>query len=590
MDPRRVGRYRITARLGAGGMGRVYLGSSASGRLVAVKVVRPELADTPGFRQRFAREVEKAQQVTGFFTAAVVDADPDAATPWLATAYVPGMSLDRAIEAHGPWNVEAVRALGAGVAEALEAIHMKGLVHRDLKPANVLIAADGPRVVDFGIAVAAEDTALTPTGLIVGTPGFMAPEQLKGDPITPAADVFALGALLTYAATGNGPFGTGPAQALNFRIAYEEPALTGVSVPNLEIIKHCLAKDPTHRPTVAELVEELAPAVTEDGRVPTEIALVRAAWLPEHVARALPATTSTLTTLSNGSSSQSPAAQQAPLSSPAPATPPRAVGAAPDAPRPRPGWRVTVSLWTAATALTLSSITPFHAEEFVWDDVDQGWLLLLAGFLSLVATACLVPSLRGASPSSGHRRSLLYAASTVFTTEVFVGFVIGRAYDETGQALGPGGLLYAVGCASSIYCAVAQRRLQAPHVNLRRLMPLLVAASAVLLTIFLPFAGGRLPDNFAPVGLQEKEFISVAGLAGLIVCVALLYMIQRAPYASVPYWAGGLYLLVTIALIAVLAFWRFELDREGPGMWTLAIGCVGLVYGAFQLPAREQTA
>ncbi|MFE2249609.1 serine/threonine-protein kinase [Streptomyces lavendulae] len=240
-DPRQVGRYRITGRLGAGGMGQVFLGHSPSGRLVAVKVVRPELAQDPGFRRRFAREVAAARRVTGFFTAALVDADPDSPVPWLATAYVPGMALDEAVAAHGPWPVESVRVLGAGLAEALEAIHAAGLVHRDLKPSNVLIAPDGPRVVDFGISVALEATALTRTGMIVGTPGFMAPEQLTGKPVTPATDVFALGAVLTHAATGIGPFGTGSAQMLNFRIAYEEPDLGRLPSQGLEIIARCLA-------------------------------------------------------------------------------------------------------------------------------------------------------------------------------------------------------------------------------------------------------------------------------------------------------------------------------------------------------------
>lgn len=289
-DPRRVGRYRISALLGAGGMGRVFLGRSPSGRLVAVKVVRPELAEDPGFRRRFAQEVASARKVTGFFTAAVVDADPDGSPPWLATAYVPGMALDQAVAAHGPWPVESVRALGAGLAEALEAIHAAGLVHRDLKPSNVLIAPDGPRVVDFGISLATESTALTRAGTILGTPGFMAPEQLTDGSVTPATDVFAFGAVLTYAATGTGPFGTGSAQSLNFRIAYEEPRLGQLPGPGLEIIARCLAKEAADRPSVDELIEELAQLSDPAGYTPTEIVTETPAWLPDQVARALPAT------------------------------------------------------------------------------------------------------------------------------------------------------------------------------------------------------------------------------------------------------------------------------------------------------------
>ncbi|MEV4445347.1 serine/threonine-protein kinase [Streptomyces mirabilis] len=224
-DPRQVGRYRIVARLGEGGMGRVYLGRSPGGRAVAVKVVRPELADDGDFRRRFAREVAAARRVNGVFTAGVVDADPDGSPAWLATAYVPGVPLGDAVAAHGPWPEGPVLALGAGLAEALEAIHAAEVVHRDLKPSNILLAPDGPRVIDFGISVTGEASALTRTGVVVGTPGFMSPEQLTGKPVGPASDVFSLGAVLAFTATGAGPFGTGSAHALSFRVVYEEPDL-----------------------------------------------------------------------------------------------------------------------------------------------------------------------------------------------------------------------------------------------------------------------------------------------------------------------------------------------------------------------------
>ncbi|WP_240450491.1 serine/threonine-protein kinase [Streptomyces sp. 11-1-2] len=178
-DPERVGRYRIVARLGRGGMGRVYLGRSPGGRAVAVKVVRPELAEDPDFRRRFDREVKAARRVTGFFTAAVVDAEPEAMPPWLATEYVPGMSLDAAVDAHGAWPEPSALALGAALAEALEAVHGADVVHRDLKPSNVLLAANGPRLIDFGISLAAEATKLTETGATIGTPGFMSPSNWR---------------------------------------------------------------------------------------------------------------------------------------------------------------------------------------------------------------------------------------------------------------------------------------------------------------------------------------------------------------------------------------------------------------------------
>ncbi|MFI1522869.1 serine/threonine-protein kinase [Kitasatospora cineracea] len=343
-DPRQVGRYRIIKLLGSGGMGRVYLGQSPSGRLVAVKIVRAELAEDQGFRRRFAREVAAARKVTGFFTAAVVDADTDSTMPWLATAYIPGLPLDQAVATFGPWPVESVRALGAGLAEALEAIHAAGLIHRDLKPSNVLIAQDGPRVVDFGISVAAEATALTRTGMVIGTPGFMAPEQLTGGRVTPATDVFALGAVLAYAATTVGPFGTGSAQALNFRIAYEEPDLSRLPPQGLEIIARCLAKNPDQRPSASLVLEELAPAHSEQRR-PVEMATRTTAWMPPPVARALQSAEHAVAV---------PADRPEPLPDP-PSD--QAVAPTPSAPSPVFG-RPVLPFWTAITALVLGTVLP----------------------------------------------------------------------------------------------------------------------------------------------------------------------------------------------------------------------------------------
>jgi outer membrane protein assembly factor BamB/serine/threonine protein kinase len=284
-DPRRVGRYRIVARLGAGGMGQVYLGRSPGGRAVAVKVVRPELAQDPDFRRRFAREVAAARRVNGVFTAGVVDADAEGTPAWLATSYVPGMSLGEAVSAHGRWPAEPVRALGAALAEALEAIHGAGVIHRDLKPSNVLLAADGPRVIDFGISVVGGASALTSTGMVVGTPGFMAPEQVVGGPVGPACDVFALGAVLAYTATGTPPYGTGPAHAVNFRAVYEEPDLTAVPPVLRDLVESCLAKEAALRPCLPELLEQLTDV---DGDDPvTALSLADTNWLPAPVARNL---------------------------------------------------------------------------------------------------------------------------------------------------------------------------------------------------------------------------------------------------------------------------------------------------------------
>ncbi|QNP64987.1 ABC transporter substrate-binding protein [Streptomyces genisteinicus] len=286
-DPRQVGRYRILARLGAGGMGRVYLGRSTSGRMVAVKVVRDELAGEPDFQRRFAREVEAARRVTGFFTAAVVDADPAGSPAWLATAYVPGLPLEEAVRVHGAWPRASLLVLGAGLVEALEAIHAAGLIHRDLKPSNVLLAADGPRVIDFGISIVTEASALTQTGMVIGTPGFMSPEQVMGQSVGPASDVFALGAVLAFAGTGTSPFGTGAAHSVNFRAVYQDPELRGLP-PETEFIRRCLEKDPAQRPTLPELLAEFGRLLGDTGAHTLAGGLPEAMnWLPPAIASAV---------------------------------------------------------------------------------------------------------------------------------------------------------------------------------------------------------------------------------------------------------------------------------------------------------------
>ncbi|MFB4317589.1 serine/threonine-protein kinase [Actinomadura sp. 21ATH] len=261
-DPARVGAYRLVARLGSGGMGRVFLGVSPAGRSVAVKVVHAALAGDAGFRARFRREVAAARAVSGAFTAPVIDADPEAAAPWLVTAYLPGLSLQEAVGGYGPLAPGAVRVLGAGLAEALLAVHRAGVVHRDLKPSNVLLTREGPRVIDFGIARAAEASAVTRTGMTVGSPGYMAPEQAEGKETGPAGDVFALGAVLTFAATGAGPFGRGEAHELTYRIVHEPPSLDAVPDAELrELVAACLDKDARRRPAPEEVLERLAAAM-----------------------------------------------------------------------------------------------------------------------------------------------------------------------------------------------------------------------------------------------------------------------------------------------------------------------------------------
>lgn len=256
-DPRKVGPYWLLGRLGSGGMGWVFLGRSPGGRYVAVKVVRAELAGQADFRIRFAREVASARTVSGLFTAPVVDADLDAPMPWLVTAYVPGPSLADAVARYGPLPVPSVLALAAGLAEGLAAIHAAGIVHRDLKPSNVLLAGDGPRVIDFGISRAAEESPLTGTGLVVGSPGFMSPEQAQGSAVGPPSDVFSLGAVLTFAATGEGPFGTGSTATLLYRVVFTAPAVGSVPAGLRPLVERCLAKDSRQRPSTGQLLAEL---------------------------------------------------------------------------------------------------------------------------------------------------------------------------------------------------------------------------------------------------------------------------------------------------------------------------------------------
>jgi serine/threonine protein kinase len=278
----RIGRYRLLRTLGSGGMGRVCLARSEGGRTVAVKLIKPELAAEPEFRERFRLEVEAARRVSDRWTAPVLDADTEAETPWVATGYIAGPSLEHIVSprGHGPLPVLSVRTLAYGLGCALLDIHGAGLVHRDLKPSNVLITIDGPRVIDFGIARALDavpGSTLTSSGMLVGSPGFMAPEQIRDEPVGPAADVFCMGAVLAYAATGQTPFGgggSGGVHAVMFRIAQEEPDLTGIEEPMRGLIADCLAKDPAARPAPEEVVARVQPVATGTSSPP---------WLPAQI-------------------------------------------------------------------------------------------------------------------------------------------------------------------------------------------------------------------------------------------------------------------------------------------------------------------
>ncbi|MEV7370459.1 serine/threonine-protein kinase [Streptomyces sp. NPDC090301] len=252
-DPRIVGSFRLHRRLGAGGMGVVYLGSDRRGQRVALKVIRPDLAEDQEFRSRFAREVSAARRIRGGCTARLVAADLEAERPWFATQYVPGPSLHDRVAEEGSLRAADVASIGAALSEGLVAVHEAGVVHRDLKPSNILLSPKGPRIIDFGIAWATGASTLTHVGTAVGSPGFLAPEQVRGAAVTPATDVFSLGATLAYAAMADSPFGHGSSEVMLYRVVHEEPQLHGVPDALAPLIRACLAKDPEDRPSTLQL-------------------------------------------------------------------------------------------------------------------------------------------------------------------------------------------------------------------------------------------------------------------------------------------------------------------------------------------------
>ncbi|THA66612.1 serine/threonine protein kinase [Streptomyces sp. A0958] len=252
-DPRVVGSFRLHRRLGAGGMGVVYLGSDRRGQRVALKVIRPDLAEDQEFRSRFAREVSAARRIRGGCTARLVAADLEADRPWFATQYVPGPSLHDKVAEEGPLSAAEVASIGAALSEGLVAVHEAGVVHRDLKPSNILLSPKGPRIIDFGIAWATGASTLTHVGTAVGSPGFLAPEQVRGAAVTPATDVFSLGATLAYAAMADSPFGHGSSEVMLYRVVHEEPQLFDVHDALAPLLSACLAKDPEERPSTLQL-------------------------------------------------------------------------------------------------------------------------------------------------------------------------------------------------------------------------------------------------------------------------------------------------------------------------------------------------
>jgi serine/threonine protein kinase/outer membrane protein assembly factor BamB len=360
-DPRVIGDFRLQARLGAGGMGRVYLAFSPAGRAVAVKVIHPHLARDPAFAARFRREVAAAQAVNAIYAAPVVAAGPDDDPPWLATAFVPAPSLQDLVMAAGPLPEDAVWKLAAGLAEGLRAVHASGLVHRDLKPSNVLMATDGPRVIDFGIARVLDGTRLTSTDDVLGTPTYMSPEQARGGSVDPPSDIFSLGGVVYFAATGQAPFGGGITAAMLYRIVFDEPNLDALPPQLRSLVGACLDKNPATRPTPAQLATALMPAMPA-GSLPTAS---RLAFWPEPVAGFIRDYQARL----DAESAQAPPLPDAAQASPAPQGSPVPQGPAawpgpvtpPSASTPQsgvPGGQVAAGTWPAPASGVASGWQP----------------------------------------------------------------------------------------------------------------------------------------------------------------------------------------------------------------------------------------
>ncbi|MFI8827037.1 bifunctional serine/threonine-protein kinase/ABC transporter substrate-binding protein [Streptomyces sp. NPDC053431] len=438
-DPSQLAGYRLLGRLGAGGMGVVYLGRTDNGELAAVKVTHADQADQADFRARFRREVEAARRVVSPWAVPVLGADPDAPEPWMATAFVPGPSLGEAVRGHGPLPERSVRILGGAVARALAAVHAAGLVHRDVKPGNILLAVDGPRLIDFGIARVTGETGLTSADMVVGTPGFLAPEQAeaRAAEIGPAADVFALGCLLAFATTGRPPFGSGSLDALLYRTVHDEPDLAGVPEALLDLVRQCVAKRPAERPTA----EEVAARLTED--TPG----AAADWLPAPVVTTIAARSAAMLAL--------------------PAIDATAPGVAPAAP-PKPSRRGFLLLGAGAAVLAAGggayALVDSRRDDAKGDGkapapkVPDTWAIGLLADLSGPAKEIGQAQERGArlaveqfnaihkgkpftlelkvSDDRGDRGAALAAARRL-TTDPAVVAVLGPTSDDTGQAALP---------------------------------------------------------------------------------------------------------------------------------------------------------
>ncbi|MFF0433698.1 MFS transporter [Streptomyces sp. NPDC004327] len=570
-DPTRIGPYRLIARLGAGGMGLVYLGRSEAGRTVAVKVVQAEYAGNPEFRRRFAREVAAARLVGGAWTAAVLDADPEAAVPWVATQYIAGPDLHSVVaEDFGPLPEPSVRALANRLALALGAVHAAGLIHRDLKPSNVLVTVDGPRVIDFGIARAmdslAGDSLHTHTGMLIGSPGFMSPEQVRGLELTPASDVFCLGAVLVYAATGRHLFGATDTglNAHLFRVAEEEPDLTGVPESLLDLVRACLAKDPAARPTPREVAERTA------AQLPAE-------WLPDSVLAQLGRHAAQLLDFAPPVPPGVPAqpdprlalAQQQPVPAvpPPPAYAPTAPGYgaaayAPTAPAygaaPGAGWQPYDAeppyprrWWALTVACFVTFLVPFEATllNMAFPSI-QSDLGLASGGMNLIFSVYAVV-LAGLLLLGGHLADL--AGRKAILVVGLAGFMVASVL--TGAAVGEGML-------------IAARGLQG-------------ASAALLSPAALSLVVAAFPD-----GRPRRTAFGVYG--AVVGTGALVGSFTGGTFLELASWRLAEYVGVPLGVLALVGVFTLAPERPAPGggarldLPGLLLGSLGLavlVYG-----------
>lgn len=559
-DPARIGPYRLIARLGAGGMGLVYLGRSEGGRTVAVKVVQAEHAGHPEFRTRFAREVAAARRVGGSWTADVLDADPEAAVPWVATQYIPGPDLHSVVaEDFGPLPEHSVHTLANRLALALQAVHAAGLIHRDLKPSNVLVTVDGPRVIDFGIARAMDslgaDSLHTRTGMLIGSPGFMSPEQVRGLELTPASDVFCLGAVLVYAATGRMLFGASDTglNAHLFRVAEEEADLTGVPEALVDLVAACLDKDPAKRPTPAQIAARTATDPAPE-------------WLPGAVLAQLGRHAAQLLDFAPEVTDRGPAvpSRPDPRVVPAPAyarsTPPppayaptapahfapgQGFGPPPEADLPHPRrWRGLA----VAVLVALLDATAF----FTGLPVIQADLGMAYGDLDLLITLEMLAFV-GLLPLGGYLSDLLGRRLTLVIG--LVGFAVASAIG--GTAANPGML-------------IAARVLQ-----------------GVFTALVTPAALALVAAEFTDPRERRKAFGIYAAVLGGGPVLGLLAGDLVLDYLS---WRVWLYAGTVMAVIALVGALTLRHDRPGPtgaradvlGMLLGTFGLAALTYGAME--------